>query len=113
MTKPSNATDFATGQLLWQQAGPEWSLCGNLTVADGLIFALTQSNELVMAEPTKTGAATRNLAASTPASNLASNNNQPSTMAIFIFAATTPSSAIKSADPANIPFFICACQSMD
>jgi outer membrane protein assembly factor BamB len=48
-------TDLETGELLWQQAGPDWSRKGNLTVADGLIFALTKKDELVLAEANKTG----------------------------------------------------------
>jgi outer membrane protein assembly factor BamB len=43
-------TDFETGKLVWEQAGPDWSRKGNLTVADGLIFALTRRDELVLAE---------------------------------------------------------------
>jgi len=46
-------TDFDTGALLWEQAGREWSRRGNLTVADGLIFALTTKDELVLAEASK------------------------------------------------------------
>jgi outer membrane protein assembly factor BamB len=48
-------TDFASGDLLWQQAGPEWSRTDNLTVADGLIFALDKKDELILAEANKTG----------------------------------------------------------
>jgi outer membrane protein assembly factor BamB len=48
-------TDLETGALLWEQAGPDWSRKGNLTVADGLIFALTKKDELVLAEANKTG----------------------------------------------------------
>lgn len=48
-------TDFETGQLLWEQAGPDWSRKCNLTVADGLIFALTKKDQLVLAEANKTG----------------------------------------------------------
>jgi outer membrane protein assembly factor BamB len=48
-------TDFETGGLLWEQSGPDWSRRGNLTVADGLIFAITKHDELVMAEANKTG----------------------------------------------------------
>ncbi len=46
-------TDYETGELLWEQAGPEWSRRGNLTVADGLIFALTKKDELVLVEANK------------------------------------------------------------
>jgi outer membrane protein assembly factor BamB len=48
-------TDLETGVLLWEQAGPDWSRKSNLTVADGLIFALTKKDELVLAEANKTG----------------------------------------------------------
>jgi outer membrane protein assembly factor BamB len=48
-------TDLETGNLLWEQAGPDWSRKSNLTVADGLIFALTKKGELVLAEANKTG----------------------------------------------------------
>jgi outer membrane protein assembly factor BamB len=48
-------TDLETGALLWEQAGPDWSRKSNLTVADGLIFALTKKDELVLAEANKTG----------------------------------------------------------
>lgn len=48
-------TDFATGKLLWQKEGAEWSRQNNLTVADGLIFALNRKDELVLAEASKTG----------------------------------------------------------
>ena len=47
-------TDFETGDLLWEQAGPDWSRRGNLTIADGLIFAVTKKDELVLAEASKT-----------------------------------------------------------
>jgi outer membrane protein assembly factor BamB len=48
-------SDFESGNLLWQQGGPDWTRKGNMTVADGLIFALTKKDELVMAEANKTG----------------------------------------------------------
>jgi len=48
-------TDLESGALLWEQAGPDWSRKGNLTVADGLIFALTKKGGLVLAEANKTG----------------------------------------------------------
>jgi outer membrane protein assembly factor BamB len=47
-------TDLETGNLLWEQAGPDWNRRENLTVADGLIFALTKKDELVLAEANKT-----------------------------------------------------------
>jgi len=48
-------TDLDTGRLLWEQAGPDWTRKCNLTIADGLIFALTKKEELVLAEANKTG----------------------------------------------------------
>ncbi len=48
-------TDLETGNLLWEQSGPDWSRNNNMTVADGLIFALTKKDELVLAEASKTG----------------------------------------------------------
>jgi outer membrane protein assembly factor BamB len=42
--------DLESGKLLWQHEGPEWSCKGNMMVADGLIFATTKHDELVMAE---------------------------------------------------------------
>jgi hypothetical protein len=48
-------TDLETGTLLWEQAGRDWSRQCNMTVADGLIFALTKREELVLAEAVKTG----------------------------------------------------------
>jgi outer membrane protein assembly factor BamB len=48
-------TDLETGALLWEQAGPDWTRRCNLTVADGLIFALTRKDELVLAGANKTG----------------------------------------------------------
>lgn len=48
-------TELATGKLLWQHEGPEWSRQGNMTVADGLIFVFTKTDELVLAEVSKTG----------------------------------------------------------
>ena len=48
-------TELDTGALLWEKGGPDWSRKGNLTVADGLIFAVTKKDELVLAEANKTG----------------------------------------------------------
>ncbi|MEI8376723.1 MAG: PQQ-binding-like beta-propeller repeat protein [Planctomycetota bacterium] len=47
--------DLESGKLLWQQEGPEWSRQGNMMVADGLIFATTKHDELVLAEAGKSG----------------------------------------------------------
>ena len=48
-----HATNFADGRLLWKEESREWTNSQNLVVADGLIFALTKNNELVMAEATR------------------------------------------------------------
>jgi outer membrane protein assembly factor BamB len=50
-----HATNFADGRLLWKEESREWTNCQNLVVADGLIFALTKENELVMAEASREG----------------------------------------------------------
>ena len=47
--------DLLSGKLLWQQENQEWSRNGNMIVADGLIFALTKRDELVLAEASKSG----------------------------------------------------------
>ena len=48
-------TDFNDGRLLWKKEGREWSADQNLVVADGLIFAVTKNNELVLADATREG----------------------------------------------------------
>lgn len=50
-----HATNFADGSLLWKEAGREWTNQQNLVIADGLIFALTKNNELVLAEASRDG----------------------------------------------------------
>lgn len=50
-----HCTDLPTGRLLWKQAGREWTNQQNLVIADGLVFALTANNELVLAEASRTG----------------------------------------------------------
>lgn len=45
-----HCTDLNDGRLLWKQEGEEWTKDQNLVVADGLIFALTQNGDLVLAE---------------------------------------------------------------
>ncbi len=50
-----HATNLADGSLLWKQADREWTNQQNLVVADGLIFALTKNNELVLAEASRKG----------------------------------------------------------
>jgi outer membrane protein assembly factor BamB len=46
--------DVATGKMLWQKEGADWRRDRQLTIADGLIFALTTKDELVLAEANKT-----------------------------------------------------------
>jgi outer membrane protein assembly factor BamB len=50
-----HCTDFEDGRLLWKEDGDEWTKDQNLIIADGLIFALTKQNELVMAEASRDG----------------------------------------------------------
>jgi outer membrane protein assembly factor BamB len=48
-----HCTDFADGRLLWKEENPEWTKDQNLVIADGLLFALTKNDELVMAEASR------------------------------------------------------------
>lgn len=48
-----HCTDFDDGHLLWKEESKTWSKDQNLVVADGLIFALTRNDELVMAEASR------------------------------------------------------------
>jgi outer membrane protein assembly factor BamB len=50
-----HCTDFADGRLLWRQDAQDWTKDQNLVIADGLIFALTKNDELVMAEAGRQG----------------------------------------------------------
>ncbi len=50
-----HCTNFDDGRLLWKEASREWTNCQNLVIADGLIFALTKNNDLVMAEASRDG----------------------------------------------------------
>ena len=50
-----HCTNFPDGELLWRQEGREWTCEQNLVVADGLIFALTKTGELVLAEASREG----------------------------------------------------------
>jgi outer membrane protein assembly factor BamB len=45
-----HCTNLADGRLLWREDGKDWTKDQNLIIADGLLFALTKNNELVMAE---------------------------------------------------------------
>ena len=48
-----HCTNFADGRLLWKEASREWTKDQNLVIADGLLFCLTKSGDLVMAEATR------------------------------------------------------------
>jgi outer membrane protein assembly factor BamB len=48
-------TNAADGTLLWQQETEDWRRDRQLTVADGLIFAVTVKEELVLLEASKSG----------------------------------------------------------
>jgi len=45
-----HCTSLADGRLLWREESKDWTKDQNLVVADGLLFALTKNDELVMAE---------------------------------------------------------------
>ena len=48
-----HCTNFEDGRLLWKNESDDWSKDQNLIVADGLLFALTKNDELVMAEASR------------------------------------------------------------
>lgn len=48
-----HCTNLEDGRLLWKQESADWTKDQNLVVADGLIFALTKNDELVMAEASR------------------------------------------------------------
>jgi hypothetical protein len=48
-----HCTNFDDGRLLWKNDSEDWTKDQNLIVADGLLFALTQNDELVMAEASR------------------------------------------------------------
>jgi len=50
-----HCTNFDDGRLLWKEESREWTNCQNMVIADGLIFALTKNNGLVMAEASRDG----------------------------------------------------------
>ncbi|MCR4415880.1 MAG: hypothetical protein NUV77_25985, partial [Thermoguttaceae bacterium] len=45
-----HATNLEDGRLLWKEESKDWTKDQNLVIADGLIFALTKNDELVLAE---------------------------------------------------------------
>lgn len=50
-----HCTELGDGRLLWKHTGNEWSKDQQLIIADGLLFALTKNEELVMAEASREG----------------------------------------------------------
>ncbi len=50
-----HCTDFNDGSLLWKKVGDDWGKDQQLIIADGLIFALTKNEDLVMAEASRQG----------------------------------------------------------
>jgi outer membrane protein assembly factor BamB len=50
-----HCTNLEDGGLLWKEETDDWSKDQNLIIADGLIFALTKNDELVMAEANREG----------------------------------------------------------
>ncbi len=50
-----HCTNLNDGSLLWKVIGDDWSKDQQLIIADGLIFALTKSEDLVMAEARREG----------------------------------------------------------
>lgn len=50
-----HCTDFNDGRLLWKEETDDWSKDQQVVIADGLLFALTKSEALVMAEASREG----------------------------------------------------------
>ena len=50
-----HCTNLNDGSLLWKVIGDDWSKDQQLIIADGLIFALTKNEDLVMAEASREG----------------------------------------------------------
>jgi outer membrane protein assembly factor BamB len=48
-----HATDLEDGRLLWKEESKEWTKDQNLVIADGLLFAVTKNDELVLAEASR------------------------------------------------------------
>jgi outer membrane protein assembly factor BamB len=48
-------TNLEDGRLLWREDTDDWSKDQQLVLADGLLFALTKNNELVMSEASREG----------------------------------------------------------
>ena len=49
----STAPNFDDGRLLWKETSRDWTKDQNMVIADGLIFALTKNDELVLAEASR------------------------------------------------------------
>ena len=50
-----HCTDFYDGRLLWKEDTDDWSKDQQVVIADGLLFALTKNEELVMAQASRQG----------------------------------------------------------
>jgi outer membrane protein assembly factor BamB len=50
-----HCTDFGDGRLLWKEETDDWSKDQQVVIADGLLFAITKNEELVMAEASRDG----------------------------------------------------------
>lgn len=50
-----HCTDLNDGRLLWKEDTDDWSKDQQVVIADGLLFALTKTEELVMAEASREG----------------------------------------------------------
>jgi outer membrane protein assembly factor BamB len=50
-----HCTNFEDGRLLWKEESDDWTNAQNLVVADGLIFAVTKNDEVVLAEAGREG----------------------------------------------------------
>lgn len=48
-----HSTNFDDGRLLWKEESRDWTKDQNMIVADGLIFALTRNDEIVLAEASR------------------------------------------------------------
>lgn len=50
-----HCTNLEDGRLLWRQDTDDWTKDQQLVIADGLLFALTKNNDLVLAEASRSG----------------------------------------------------------
>ncbi len=48
-----HCTNFDDGRLLWKEESRDWTKDQNMVVADGLLFALTKNDEVVLAEASR------------------------------------------------------------